>query len=299
MPIGGSQRRLDRAIIALPMIWLVLFAALPLVIALKISVAEMRVGAPPYTDLFGIGPDGESSIQATGRNFRMLAGDSLYWRSYASSVWIATVSTLVALLLGYPIAYAIARASARWRATLLFLVMLPFWTSFLIRVYAWIGVLRPSGLLNEGLLWLGLIDAPLRLLNTELAVYIGMVSCYLPYMVLPLYARLERMDPALLEAAADLGAGPVQSFVRVTLPLSAPGILAGSLLVFIPAVGEFVIPELLGGADTLMIGRILWNEFFSNRDWPLSAAVSVVLLVVLVVPIAIAQSALAGRKEAP
>lgn len=290
------QRRLDQATIALPFFWLVLFAALPLLIVLKISVAEMRVGAPPYTDLISVDDAGGLSMQATAKNLRAIAGDPLYWRAYLSSVEIAAISTVIALLLGFPMAYAVARADRRWRGPLLLVVMLPFWTSFLIRVYALIGILRPGGLINQGLEGLGLIDGPLRLLNTDFAVYVGMVFCYLPYMVLPLYARLERLDPALLEAAADLGAGPVQTFLKVTLPLAFPGIAAGCLLVFIPAVGEFVIPELMGGADTLMIGRVMWNEFFTNRDWPLSAAVSIVLLVALVAPIAIVQSLL-GRRE--
>lgn len=290
-----SQRGLDRITVAAPFLWLVLFAMLPLLIALKISFADMQVGAPPYTDLLAQDDSGAWLIQATTGNFQSLGNDPLYWRAYLSSVRIAAVSTALALLLGFPMAYAIARAAPRWRLPLLLLVMLPFWTSFLIRVYAWIGVLRPGGFLNEALMWSGLIDAPLRLLNTDAAVYIGMVFCYLPYMVLPIFARLERLDPALLEAASDLGARPVQVFLRITLPLSWPGILAGSLLVFIPSIGEFVIPELMGGADTLMIGRVLWNEFFTNRDWPLSAAVSVVLLAVLVAPIAVAQSVLGDR----
>ena len=289
---------MTRARVAVPYIWLILFVFLPLIIALKISLAEMRVGAPPYTDLFGSDDDGNFALGVTAANFQTLATDSLYWRAYLGSVRIAAISTLLALLLGYPMAYTVARAPQRWRTPLLLLILLPFWTSFLIRVYAWIGFLRPGGILNSALTGLGVIDEPLRLLNTEFAVYIGMVFCYLPYMVLPLYARLEKMDPALLEAAADLGATPFRAFLRVTLPLSVPGIVAGCLLVFIPAVGEFVIPEMLGGADTLMIGRVLWNEFFTNRDWPLSAAVSVVLLAVLVLPIAAVQTMLAREEKA-
>ncbi|MBM3512920.1 MAG: ABC transporter permease subunit, partial [Alphaproteobacteria bacterium] len=278
--IATAQRRLNRATVAIPFAWLILFAALPLLIVLKISLADMRIGAPPYTDLVTVNAAGDVSMQATAKNFQAIAGDALYWRAYLSSVRIAAISTLLALLLGFPMAYAIARADRRWRGALLLAVMLPFWTSFLIRIYALIGLIRPGGLVSQGLEALGLIAGPLRILNTEIAVYLGMVFCYLPYMVLPLYARLERLDPALLEAAADLGAGPTKTFFRITLPLAAPGILAGCLLVFIPAVGEFVIPELLGGADTLMIGRVMWNEFFTNRDWPLSAAVSIVLLAV-------------------
>jgi len=285
---------MTRARVVVPFVWLILFVLLPVLIAFKISVAEMRVGAPPYTDFFG--PD--FSIAATAVNFQLLWEDQLYWRAYLGSVQIAAVSTFFALLIGYPMAYTVARAPAKWRPTLLLLIMLPFWTSFLIRVYAWIGFLRPSGILNTVLMGLGVIDEPLRLLNTPFAVYIGMVFCYLPFMVLPLYARLEKLDPALLEAAADLGATPTKTFLRITLPLSLPGIIVGCLLVFIPAVGEFVIPEMLGGADTLMIGRVLWNEFFTNRDWPLSAAVSIVLLLVLVLPIAAAQTLMAREERA-
>lgn len=281
----------QRAVLTLPWLWVTLFFLLPFAFVLKISFAEAQVSIPPYTSLFERVDGAIVGLRATLANYQMVFTDSLYATAYLSSLKIAAIATLLALLLGYPMAYAIARAPASRRALLLVLVMLPFWTSFLVRVYAWIGLLRPTGLINTALESLGLIDAPLALLNTPGAVYLGIVYAYLPFMVLPLYARLERLDPALLEAAADLGAKPWRAFLHVTLPLSWPGIAAGCLLVFIPAVGEFVIPELLGGPDTLMIGRVLWNEFFSNRDWPLSAAITVVLLAVLVIPIALLQFA--------
>jgi putrescine transport system permease protein len=214
-----------------------------------------------------------------------------------SSLWIAFVSTLITLLVGYPIAYGMARAPSSVRSLLVMLVILPFWTSFLIRVYAWIGILKPEGLLNQTFIWLGLIDQPFTILNTNVAVYIGIVYSYLPFMVLPLYASLERLDRTLLEAAADLGSTPFKAFWQITFPLSLPGVFAGALLVFIPATGEFVIPDLLGGSSTLMIGRTLWNEFFLNRDWPVASAVAIVLLVILVVPIVLFQNAQARVRE--
>lgn len=259
--------------LALVWLWVALVLLLPFAIVLKISFATAQLGVPPY------GPPN------TVENYLALGQDSLYLRAYLGSLRFAFVSTVIALLLGYPMAYAIARAPQRWRMILLLLVVLPFWTSFLIRIYAWIGLLRPTGLINFALESVGLIAAPLRVLNTDFAVYLGIVYAYLPFMVLPLYARLEKLDPVLLEAAADLGAKPWNAFLKVTLPLSLPGVFAGCLLVFIPAVGEFVIPELLGGPDTLMIGKVLWTEFFTSRDWPMSAAVAVVLLAVLVTPI--------------
>jgi putrescine transport system permease protein len=224
-------------------------------------------------------------------SYRFLLEDPLYLSAYLNSIRIAGVSTLLCLLLGYPMAYGIARARPGLRGVLLLLVILPFWTSFLIRVYAWIGLLKPNGLVNQALLAIGVIDAPLRLLHSDFAVYLGIVYSYLPFMVLPLYATLVRQDPALLEAAADLGCRPFRAFLSVTLPLSLPGVVAGSMLVFIPAVGEFVIPDLLGGPDTLMIGKVLWGEFFSNRDWPLASAVAVAMLLLLVVPVVIFQRA--------
>ena len=285
-----------RVVLALPWLWSGLFFLLPLAIVVKISLAEAQMSVPPYSDFLKRVDGGIVGINATLSNFHMLFSDALYLKAYLSSLKIALVATALTLLLGYPMAYAIARAPVARRAILLVLVMLPFWTSFLVRIYAWMGLLRPSGIINAALQALGLIDAPLIMLNTPGAVYLGIVYAYLPFMVLPLYARLEKLDPALLEAAADLGAKPWRTFLAVTLPLSLPGVLAGSLLVFIPAVGEFVIPDLLGGPDTLMIGKVLWNEFFSNRDWPMSAAVTVVLLIVLVAPIMLFQ-ALQARAE--
>ena len=283
-----SWRR--RVVLAVPWTWAALFFLLPLGFVLKISLAESQLSVPPYSDFFARADGAIVGIQASFANYRTLFTDSLYAKAYLGSVKIAALSTLIALLLGYPMAYAIARAPERRRNLLLVLVMLPFWTSFLIRIYAWIGLLRPTGIINTALQALGLIDAPLMMFNTPGAVYLGIVYAYLPFMVLPLYARLEKQDPALLEAAADLGARPWRSFLAVTLPLSLPGVLAGCLLVFIPAVGEFVIPELMGGPNTLMIGRVLWNEFFTNRDWPLASAVTVVLLIVLVAPIMLFQA---------
>ncbi|MGE0023917.1 MAG: ABC transporter permease, partial [Hyphomicrobium sp.] len=224
--------------------------------------------------------------------------DSLYIGAYLSALKIAFISTLLTLLIAYPIAYGMARAPREWQPTLVMLVILPFWTSFLIRVYAWIGILKKEGLLNMFLMNLGLISEPLTIMNTNTAVYIGIVYSYLPFMILPLYASLEKINPALLEAAADLGSPPWKAFWQVTFPLSLPGVLAGCFLVFIPATGEFVIPDLLGGSETLMIGKTLWNEFFNNRDWPVSSAVAVVLLLVLVIPIVLFQRNQEKQREA-
>ena len=284
-----------QVLLALLWLWSGFFFVLPLLIVLKISIAEARLGVPPYTAFF----DAANNITATFDNYRRLVEDSLYLKAYIGSLKTALVSTVIALLIGYPMAYAIARAPEHRRGLLLTLVMLPFWTSFLVRIYAWIGLLRPTGVINNALLAMGLIDEPLRLINTNGAVYLGIVYAYLPFMVLPLYARLEKLDPALLEAARDLGATPWRAFRAVTLPLSMPGIIAGCLLVFIPAVGEFVIPELLGGPNALMIGRVLWNEFFTNRDWPVASAVTVVLLILLVAPIVWVQRLQARGDLAP
>ena len=286
-----------RAVLALPWLWSAVFFLLPFGFVLKISFAEAQMSVPPYSDLLQRIDGVIVGVKVSLANYALVLSDSLYVKAYLSSLKIAGLATLITLLLGYPMAYAIARAPAERRTMLLVLVMLPFWTSFLVRIYAWIGLLRPSGLINTVLQSVGLIDAPLVMLNTPGAVYLGIVYAYLPFMILPLYARLEKQDPALLEAAADLGAKPWQAFLQVTLPLSLPGVLAGCLLVFIPAVGEFVIPELLGGPDTLMIGKVLWNEFFSNRDWPLSAALTVIMLIVLVVPIGLFQALQTRRAE--
>jgi putrescine transport system permease protein len=270
-------------VIGTPLAWLLLFFALPFVIVLAISIVPATNSVPPFASPLAPG-------NWTLDSYRLLLGDSLYINAFANALRIAGTSTLIALLVGYPMAYAIARARPRRRNVLLMLVILPFWTSFLIRVYAWMILLRPTGLINGALLWLGVITEPLPLMNNAFAVHLGIVYSYLPFMVLPLYAALERMDPALREAAHDLGARPARTFLAVTLPLSLPGIVAGSLLVFIPAVGEFVIPDLLGGPDAPMIGRVLWNEFFLNRDWPAASAVAVALLVLIVTPMIAFQS---------
>ena len=283
--------------IASPYLWLLLFFLVPFVIVLKISVAEVQLAIPPYTPLFAWPEGGAFEIFAVADNYRLLIEDSLYIRAYANSLKIAAIATLLALLVGFPLAYAMARAPRAWQAALVMLVILPFWTSFLIRVYAWIGILKNEGMLNGALRWLGVIDEPLVILNTDIAVYIGIVYSYLPFMVLPLYANLVRMDRSLLEAAADLGCRPAGAFWKITVPLARPGIVAGCLLVFIPAVGEFVIPDLLGGSGTLMIGRTLWTEFFSNRDWPVASAVAVILLLVLIVPIVLFQRHQQAQRE--
>ncbi len=280
--IGISARGL---LIATPYIWLLLFFLAPFLIVLKISFSEYAISQPPYTPLFEWIDGIYIQIKLNLENYQLLYEDDLYWRAYLNSVKIAGISTLLTLLVGYPLAYGMTRAPRHWRLALLMLVILPFWTSFLIRVYAWIGILKKEGLLNLLLLNLGIIDQPLTILNTDTAVYIGIIYSYLPFMVLPLYASLEKMDDSLLEAAADLGCRPIKTFWQITFPLSIHGVIAGCFLVFIPALGEFVIPDLLGGSGTLMIGKTLWSEFFSNRDWPLSSAVAVVLLLILVVPI--------------
>ncbi|MBD3826741.1 MULTISPECIES: ABC transporter permease subunit [unclassified Stenotrophomonas] len=271
-------------VIAAPYLWLLLFFAVPFVIILMISFARTQVGSPPYTWLLEY-VDGAFSLKLNLGNYAALVKDNQYVLAYLSSIRIALVSTLLTLLIGYPMAYVISRMSPAARNVAMMLVVLPSWTSFLIRVYAWIGILDRNGLLNQWLMKLGLIDAPLQILYTPTAAYIGIVYCYLPFMVLPLYANLVKLDHRLLEAAYDLGAKPWRAFLSITLPLSRSGIVAGCMLVMIPAVGEFVIPEMLGGPDTLMIGRVLWGEFFNNRDWPTASAVAIVMLALLLVPI--------------
>ncbi|OND92343.1 spermidine/putrescine ABC transporter permease, partial [Burkholderia pseudomallei] len=261
------------AVIAGPFFWLVLFFLVPFVLVVKISFAQLQLGIPPYTELTALA-DGVLSIKLNLQHYAFLFSDSLYFATYVNSVVVAAVTTLLCLLIGYPMAYYIARSNPGTRNLLMMAVMLPFWTSFLIRVYAWIGILKNNGLLNNFLLWTGLISTPIELYRTNVGVYIGMVYSYLPFLVMPLYAHLVKMDLRLLEAAYDLGAKPWKAFVQITLPLSKNGIIAGCLLVFIPAVGEYVIPELLGGANTLMIGRVMWNEFFNNADWPMASAVT-------------------------
>ena len=277
-------------VIAMPYAWLLLFFAAPFAIVLKISLADQAVGIPPYTPFMADG-----KVQATIANYRFLFSDSLYARAYINALWYAAWATFGCLLIGYPLAYGIVRAPLRWRNTLLLFVILPFWTSYLIRVYAWIGLLKGNGLINNLLIGAGLIHEPLALINNAFAIYVGLIYTYLPYMVLPLYAALEKLDPALLEAASDLGCRPSTAFRRVTLPLSMPGVIAGCLLVFIPMCGEFVIPDLLGGPDQLMIGKVLWDEFFTNHDWPVASAVAVALLILLVLPMAAVRRQLTGE----
>lgn len=271
-------------VIAFPYAWMVLFFLIPFAIILKISLAETQVAIPPYTSLVEYAEEKLTFVLNLG-NYLYLLQDEMYFDSYLQSLQVATISTLLCLLIGYPIAWSIVHSSPSMRNVLLMLVVLPSWTSFLIRVYAWIGILKNNGLLNNFLIYLGVIDEPLQMLHTDFAVYIGIVYAYLPFMILPLYTALMRMDYSLIEAASDLGAKPWKTFLTVLLPLTKSGIVAGSMLVFIPAVGEFVIPELLGGPDSLLIGRVLWQEFFNNRDWPVASAVAVVMLTLLMIPI--------------
>ena len=275
-------------IIAVPTLWLLLFFLAPFLVVVKISLSEAMLAMPPYAPLLDWdGGEGRLLLRFNLGNYFYLWQDSLYLSAYLSSVKIAFIATLITLIVAFPMAYYIARAPDRWRNILLMLVILPFWTSFLLRVYAWIGFLKNNGVINNALLSLGLIDEPIVMLQTDFAVYVGIVYTYLPFMVLPLYANLVKLDTSLLEAAADLGARPIICFATITVPLALPGIIAGSMLVFIPAVGEFVIPALLGGPDTLMIGRVLWDEFFSNRDWPVASAVAVAMLLLLALPVMI------------
>jgi putrescine transport system permease protein len=269
---------------------------------LKISLSDTALAIPPYTPTLDLA-EGWAGIKAffaglDFENFTFLTEDPLYWKAYLSSLQIATISTTLALLVGFPIAYGMAQAPDEWRTTLMMLVILPFWTSFLIRVYAWIGILSTEGFLNQFLIWIGVIDTPLIIMNTKIAVYIGIVYTYLPFMILPIYAALEKLDNSLLEAAEDLGCTRTRAFWLLTVPLSRPGIIAGCFLVFIPALGEFVIPSLLGGSETLMIGKILWEEFFNNRDWPVASAVAVVLLAILIIPIILFQRNEQKQREA-
>ncbi|ANN77251.1 ABC transporter permease subunit [Bordetella flabilis] len=271
-----------------PFAWLALFLLLPFLLVLKISFADLQFGIPPYTPLLAF-KDEALSFSLHLRGYALLFTDSLYLATYLSSVKIAAISTLCCILIGYPMAYYIARSAPATRNILLLGVILPFWTSLLLRVYAWVGILRNDGLLNKFLISLGIISQPLEIYRTDLAVYIGMVYSYLPFFILPLYANLVKLDLRLLEAAYDLGARPWQAFWQITVPLSRPGVIAGAMLVFIPAVGEYVIPEMLGGADTLMMGRVMWSEFFNNADWPMASAVTCVMVLLLLVPLALFQ----------
>ena len=287
LPGSRLQGRAGRGlVIGVPFVWLGLFFLAPFLIVLKVSLAEAILGNPPFGPMIEWIDGAYLQMRVNVENYRLMIEDSLYLGAFLNSLRVAAVSTLFCLLIGFPMAYGIARARPALRLPLLMLVILPFWTSFLIRVYAWIGILKNNGLLNNMLTGLGILDQPVALLHSPVAVYIGIVYSYLPFMILPLYATLVRLDLTLLEAAADLGARPWQAFVKVTLPLSLPGIIAGSLLVFVPATGEFVIPDLLGGPDSLMIGRVLWTEFFNNADWPVASAMAVVMLVILVAPVA-------------
>ena len=293
-----------RLVIAIPYLWLLVFFALPFVMIFKISLSDVELAQPPYVPLFKFDGTWQSIVDYFSaldfENYTLLTDDPLYWKAYLTSLKIAGISTVLLLLVGYPIAYGMARAPRSLRPVLLMLVILPFWTSFLIRVYAWIGILKPEGLLNLTLSRLGLVDMahPLQILNTDAAVYIGIVYSYLPFMILPLYSALEKLDETLLEAAADLGCRPIKAFWLITFPLSLPGVVAGCMLCFIPAVGEFVIPDLLGGSSTLMIGKTLWDVFNLNKDWPAASAVAVVLLVLLIVPIIFYQHLQAKQLEA-
>ncbi|NNM71467.1 ABC transporter permease [Enterovirga aerilata] len=284
-----------------PFLWLALFFLAPFAIVLKISLSEPATAQPPYRPQLPWSLDPErwrAFVEGLGlENYRTLLADDLYWGAGLASLGLAAVSTLLLLAVGYPIALAMARASAAWRPILVALIIVPFWTSLLIRVYAWMAILSPEGFLNRALLALGIVGEPLQILNTNAAVLLGLVYSYLPFMILPLYASLERQDPTLAEAASDLGASPLVTFWTVTFPLSRPGIVAGALLCFIPIVGEFIVPDLLGGSETLMLGRTLWSEFFSNRDWPLASAVAVVMTVLLVGPIVAYRNAEARRLE--
>jgi putrescine transport system permease protein len=280
-------------VVLIPYVWLAVFFLIPFFIVLKISFSDTAIAMPPYTPVFdGLAKLGAFLDALDFDNYVFLTDDPLYVNAYLNSLRIAVISTFLLLLIGYPMALAMARAPSSIRPTLLMLVILPFWTSFLIRVYAWIGIIKPEGLLTLLLQGIGFLgpNEQVQIFRTDIAVFIGIVYSYLPFMILPLYASLEKMDGTLLEAASDLGCPPWKAFWRITFPLSLPGVIAGSLICFIPITGEFVIPDLLGGADTLMIGKTLWTEFFGNRDWPLASAVAVVLLLVLVVPIAIFQN---------
>ena len=297
-PYRWTQSRLVKwgvtgrtAVVAIPYFWLLLFFLVPFVIVLKIAFSETQIAMPPYQPLLHWSGEKLVEIRLNLGNFMFLVEDNLYWKAYLNSMKVAGISTLLCLLVGYPIAYSIARAKATTRNILLMMVILPFWTSFLLRVYAWIGILKNNGFINNLLMWLGVIDQPIVMLQTDFAIYVGIVYSYLPFMILPLYSNLEKMDLTLLEAAEDLGCRPSKAFLKITLPLSMPGIVAGSMLVFIPAIGEFVIPSLLGAPDSLMIGKVLWTEFFSNRDWPVASAVAIALLALLVIPIMLLQRA--------
>jgi putrescine transport system permease protein len=292
------QKHWKRVIILVPFLWLFIFFLAPFFIVMKISLSEAVIASPPFTPMLDWADEGVMQIRLVFDNYAYLWEDPLYVKTYFNSLKISSISTLICLLIGYPMAYAIVRSSHTTKHILLMLIILPFWTSFLLRVYAWMGLLADQGTINGILISLGIIDQPVRLLYTEFAVYIGIVYTYIPFMILPLYANLEKLDWTLLEAAADLGAKPIVTFMTVTLPITMPGIIAGSLLVFIPATGEYVIPDLLGGGNVLMIGRILYNEFNANIDWPVASAVAIALLLALVLPMMLYQHIQSKETEA-
>nr|WP_217359392.1 ABC transporter permease subunit [Ruegeria arenilitoris] len=283
------QNRWRQIVTVVPFLWLLVFFLAPFFIVAKISLAELAIASPPFTSLIEWTGDGIMTIRLVFDNFIYIWEDSLYFDTYVNSLKISVTSTFLCLLFGYPIAYAIVRSGPVAKPLLLFAIILPFWTSFLLRVYSWMGLLADQGTINNLLIALGIIDEPIRMLYTEFAVYIGIVYTYMPFMILPLYANMEKLDNSLNEAAADLGSRPTNTFFKITLPLTMPGIVAGSLLVFIPATGEYVIPDLLGGGNVQMIGRVLYNEFSRNSDWPVAAAVAIVLLFILVLPIMVFQ----------
>ncbi|WP_072900469.1 ABC transporter permease subunit [Cognatiyoonia sediminum] len=284
-----AQENWRLIVIAIPFVWLLFFFLAPFFIVAKISLAELAIASPPFTRMMEWSNNGIVTIRIVFDNFAYIIDDPLYFDTYLNSIKISASATLLCLLLGYPIAYAIVRSGPVAKPIFLFLIILPFWTSFLLRVYAWMGLLADQGTINNLLIGLGLIDEPIRMLYTEFAVYVGIVYTYMPFMILPLYANMERLDGSLNEAAADLGARQTTTFFRITLPLTKPGIIAGSLLVFIPATGEYVVPDLLGGGNVQMIGRVLFNEFSRNSDWPVASAVAIMLLFFLVVPMMIFQ----------
>lgn len=295
MQISGRRRDMlwQRFTVAIPYLWLLVFFLAPFAIILKISLADPVIAQPPFTPFF----DDAGNITATADNYKFLLTDKLYAVTYLKSVFMAGVATILCLALGFPMAYGIARSSESTRNLLLLLIILPFWISFLLRVYAWMGLLNNYGVINNILMWMNVIEKPIAFMYTDFAIYVGLVYSYLPFMVLPLYATLERMDLDLVEAAQDLGAKPSQAFWDVTWPLARPGVIAGCLLVFIPAMGEYVIPYLLGGPESLLIGRVLFDEFFVNRDWPLASSVAIILLLLLVVPIVFLQRSQAEDAE--
>jgi putrescine transport system permease protein len=284
-------------IILPPLLWLSIFFLLPFLVIARLSLVDLALALPPYTPLLDWSGDGLPKWLGDLQNFELLFNDALYLAAFLESLKIAAITTLICLTIGFPMAYAMARAEPRMRIMLVTAVILPFWTSFLIRVYAWTGLLRDNGIINSFLLDWGLIETPIRIINTDTAVFIGTVYTYLPFMVLPLFAALEKLDWSLLEASEDLGARPWWGFLTIIVPLAFPGIVAGALLVFIPVTGEFVIPALLGGPDTLMIGKVLWEEFFNNRDWPVASALAIMLVGILIIPLAFLQGIYAGKAD--